>query len=96
MNQLDLALEAGMSGRHLSCVETGKSQASREIVGRPANALGMPLREHNRYRVLVRALAVTNIGGADAPYIPDPRGVDWAAVMALTAHLGAFLSGANS
>jgi transcriptional regulator with XRE-family HTH domain len=94
MSQLDLALEAGMSARHLSCVETGKSQASREIVGRPANALGMPLREHNRYRVLVRALAVTNIGGA--PYIPDPRGVDWAAVMALTAHLGAFLSGVNS
>jgi transcriptional regulator with XRE-family HTH domain len=47
MSQLDLALEAGMSARHLSCVETGKSQASREAVGRLANALGMPLREHN-------------------------------------------------
>jgi transcriptional regulator with XRE-family HTH domain len=47
MSQLDLALEAGMSARHLSCVETGKSQASRETVGRLANALGMPLREHN-------------------------------------------------
>jgi transcriptional regulator with XRE-family HTH domain len=47
MSQLDLALEAGISARHLSCVETGKSQASRETVGRLANALGMPLREHN-------------------------------------------------
>src|ERR1700689_910186 len=47
MSQLDLALEAGMSARPLSCVETGKSQASRETVGRLANALGMPLREHN-------------------------------------------------
>ena len=46
-SQLDLALEAGMSTRHLSCVETGKSQASRETVGRLANALGMPLREQN-------------------------------------------------
>ena len=47
MSQLELALEAGMSARHLSCVETGKSQASRETVGRLAHALGMPLREHN-------------------------------------------------
>ena len=47
MSQLDLALEAGISARHLSCVETGKSQASRETVGQLANALGMPLREHN-------------------------------------------------
>ena len=47
MSQLDLALEAGMSARHLSCIETGKSQASRETLGRLANALGMPLREHN-------------------------------------------------
>ncbi|KAA6465246.1 helix-turn-helix transcriptional regulator [Acidobacteria bacterium AB60] len=48
MSQLDLALEAGISARHLSCVETGKSQASRETVARLAHALGMPLREHNR------------------------------------------------
>ena len=47
MSQLDLALEAGISARHLSCVETGKSQASRDTVTRLANALGMPLREHN-------------------------------------------------
>lgn len=47
MSQLDLALEAGVSARHLSCVETGKAQASRETIDRLANALGMPLREHN-------------------------------------------------
>ena len=48
VSQLDLALEAGISARHLSCVETGKAQASRETVALLANALGMPLREHNR------------------------------------------------
>jgi transcriptional regulator with XRE-family HTH domain len=48
MSQLDLALEAGISARHLSCVETGKAQASRDTVELLANALGMPLREHNR------------------------------------------------
>jgi transcriptional regulator with XRE-family HTH domain len=47
MSQLDLALEAGVSARHLSCVETGKAQASREMVGRLADTLGMGLRERN-------------------------------------------------
>lgn len=47
MSQLELALQAGMSTRHLSYVETGKAQASRETVARLADALGMPLRERN-------------------------------------------------
>ena len=47
MSQLDLALEAGVSTRHLSCVETGKSQPSREMIARLASALTMPLRDLN-------------------------------------------------
>ena len=47
LSQLDLALETGLSTRHLSCVETGKAQASRDTVSRLADALGMPLRERN-------------------------------------------------
>lgn len=47
MSQLDLALAADVSTRHLSCVETGKSQASQEMVMRLADALEMPLRERN-------------------------------------------------
>lgn len=47
MSQLDLALEAGMSTRHLSCIETGRARASRELVCRLADVLGMPLRERN-------------------------------------------------
>lgn len=47
MSQFDLAFEAGVSPRHLSFVETGKSQPSREVIGRLAGALEMPLREHN-------------------------------------------------
>ena len=47
VSQLDLALEAGVSARHLSYVETGKSQASREMIVRLAEALDMPLRERN-------------------------------------------------
>lgn len=48
LSQLDLALEADMSARHLSCIETGKAHASREAIHRLADALGMPLRERNR------------------------------------------------
>lgn len=47
MSQMDLALEAGVSTRYLSCIETGKSQASRDMVSTLADALGMPLRERN-------------------------------------------------
>lgn len=47
LSQMDLALDAGVSPRHLSCVETGKAQPSREMVARLADALDMPLRERN-------------------------------------------------
>ncbi|MGH7719057.1 MAG: helix-turn-helix domain-containing protein [Gemmatimonadaceae bacterium] len=47
LSQLDLALEAGTSARHLSYVETGKAQPSRDMVARLADTLDMPLRERN-------------------------------------------------
>ena len=47
LSQLDLALDAGVSTRHLSCVETGKSQPSRDMLSRLADALNIPLRDRN-------------------------------------------------
>ncbi|HEY9428689.1 MAG TPA: helix-turn-helix transcriptional regulator [Gemmatimonadaceae bacterium] len=47
VSQLDLALEAGVSTRHLSYVETGKAQPSRDMVARLADTLDVPLRERN-------------------------------------------------
>src|SRR5262245_31561943 len=47
LSQLDLALTAGISARHLSYMETGKSQPSREMVLRLSEALEVPLRERN-------------------------------------------------
>ena len=47
LSQLDLALDAEISTRHLSCVETGRAQPSREMVLRLAEALQVPLRERN-------------------------------------------------
>ncbi len=46
-SQLELACEAGISARHLSFVETGRSIPSREMVMRLAEQLEMPLRERN-------------------------------------------------
>lgn len=47
VSQLELALEAEISMRHLSCIETGRAQPSREMVVRLADALQVPLRERN-------------------------------------------------
>ncbi|HEX8802638.1 MAG TPA: helix-turn-helix transcriptional regulator [Acidimicrobiales bacterium] len=46
-SQLDLALEAEVSARHLSFVETGRSRPSRELVLHLAEHLDVPLRERN-------------------------------------------------
>ena len=47
LSQLELALEAGVSARHVSFVETGKAQPSRDMIARLADTLDMPLRERN-------------------------------------------------
>jgi transcriptional regulator with XRE-family HTH domain len=48
LSQLDLALEAGVSARHLSFVETGRSRPSAEMVLHLAEQLDVPLRDRNR------------------------------------------------
>lgn len=65
-SQLDLALAAEMSTRHLSCIETGKARPSREALGRIAATLDMPLRARN-------ALLLA------AGYAPEYLERDWAA-----------------
>src|SRR5690242_4448895 len=46
-SQLDLALDAEVSQRHLSCIESGRAAPSREMVLRLAEQLEVPLRERN-------------------------------------------------
>ena len=46
-SQLALALQAGVSARHLSWLETGKAQPSRAMVLKLAEQLDVPLRERN-------------------------------------------------
>lgn len=47
MSQLDLALHADVSTRHISFLETGRAQPSREMLLRLADHLDVPLRERN-------------------------------------------------
>jgi transcriptional regulator with XRE-family HTH domain len=47
LSQLDLAIAAGVSSRHVSFVETGRSVPSAEMVLRLASALDVPLRHRN-------------------------------------------------
>ena len=48
LSQMDLALEAGISTRHLSFVETGRSKPSRDMVLHLAERLEVPLRDRNQ------------------------------------------------
>ena len=47
LSQLDLALDAGISARHLSFIETGRSLPSRATLHAIAERLDVPLRERN-------------------------------------------------
>jgi transcriptional regulator with XRE-family HTH domain len=48
MSQLDLALDAEISARHLSFVESGRSSPSRDLLLKLVERLAMPLRARNR------------------------------------------------
>src|SRR4051812_12617686 len=47
LSQMELSLEAEVSTRHLSFVETGRAQPSRDLIVPLAEPLDVPLRERN-------------------------------------------------
>lgn len=63
MSQLDLALSAEVSTRHLSFIESERSKPSTEMVLRLAEALDLPLRERNA--MLVAAGFAPQFGDSD-------------------------------
>ncbi|MBM4382615.1 MAG: helix-turn-helix transcriptional regulator [Deltaproteobacteria bacterium] len=67
MSQLALATEAATSTRHLSFLETGRAQPSREMVLRLANALDVPLRERNALLAAAGFAALYRESALDAP-----------------------------
>ena len=72
-SQLELALSADISSRHLSYVETGRSQPSREMVLRLADALEIPLRERNTLLVAAGFAPLYFETGLAAPEMAQVR-----------------------
>lgn len=73
LSQLDLALEADISTRHLSFMETGRSQPSREMVLRLAERLDVPLRERNTLLLAAGFAPVFPQRGLDHPALSAAR-----------------------
>jgi transcriptional regulator with XRE-family HTH domain len=68
LSQLDLALEAEVSARHISFLETGRATPSREMVLTLASVLEVPLRERN---VLLQAAGYAPVYRETS--LDDPR-----------------------
>src|SRR5690606_23497586 len=73
LSQLDLALDAEISARHLSFLETGRARPSREMVLRLAEKLDVPLRERNALLVAAGFAPVFPERGLDDPGLANAR-----------------------
>jgi transcriptional regulator with XRE-family HTH domain len=67
LSQLDFSLQAGISSRHLSFVETGRSTPSRDMVLHLAEELRLPLRERNRLLLAAGYAPVFSEGRLGSP-----------------------------
>jgi transcriptional regulator with XRE-family HTH domain len=83
LSQLDLALDAGVSARHLSFVETGRSKPSSEMLLHLAEQLQVPLRDRNQ---LLLAAGYAPVFGQRALDDPDMQPVREAIELVLGGH----------
>lgn len=78
LSQLELAERAGVSQRHLSFLELGRAQPSREMVEQIAAALDVPLRQHNALLVAAGYAPVWRETDLAAPELAEIReGLDY-------------------
>ena len=73
LSQLELALEAEISTRHLSFVETGRSRPSRDMVLHLAEQLDVPLRERNQLLLAAGYAPVYAESPLDSPQMAAVR-----------------------
>jgi len=83
MSQLDLALAAEVSARHVSFLETGRSRPSREMILRLASTLDVPLREQN---AMFRAAGLEETFPDPGPEAPLPPAVERAIERMMAQH----------
>jgi transcriptional regulator with XRE-family HTH domain len=75
LSQFDLALQSGLSARHVSFIETGRTQPSRQALLAIGEALEMPLRERNRLLEAGGYARVYRQTALDAEEMQHVRGV---------------------
>jgi transcriptional regulator with XRE-family HTH domain len=73
MSQLDLALEANVSPRHVCFIETGRAKPSRSMVLQLADALTVPLRERNALLLAAGFAPMFSESQLDAPQLASVR-----------------------
>src|SRR5690349_17087451 len=73
MSQLELALESGVSARHISFVETGRSRPSAEMVLQLAAQLDVPLRDRNQLLLAAGYAPLYGQRGLDEPEMEPVR-----------------------
>jgi transcriptional regulator with XRE-family HTH domain len=74
LSQLELSVQADVSTRHLSFVETGRAAPSRALVLQLAEHLEVPLRERNRLLLAAGYAPVFGETPLDAPALSAVRG----------------------
>jgi transcriptional regulator with XRE-family HTH domain len=72
-SQLSLALQAGVSARHLGFLEVGRAKPSREMVLLLAGALDIPLRERNALLLAAGYAPIYRETGLEAPEMEHAR-----------------------
>jgi transcriptional regulator with XRE-family HTH domain len=73
LSQMELALEADVSTRHVSFVETGRSKPSRDLIARLSERLDIPLRERNLLMVAAGYAPVYPERPVDDPELKSAR-----------------------
>ncbi|MGW2647384.1 helix-turn-helix domain-containing protein [Streptomyces sp. NPDC001393] len=73
LSQLDLALRAGTTQRHLSFIESGRSVPGRTMVVRLAESLELPLRERNELLLAAGFAPAYPESSLDAPELAPVR-----------------------
>jgi transcriptional regulator with XRE-family HTH domain len=86
LSQLDLALDAGISQRHLSFVESGRAAPSRDMVLHLAEQLEVPLRERNMLLLAAGFAPRFSDRPLDDPALAAARGVVEAILRAHVPH----------
>jgi transcriptional regulator with XRE-family HTH domain len=73
LSQLELALRAGTTQRHLSFIESGRSAPGRNMVVRLAESLELPLRERNELLLAAGFAPVYPESSLDGPVLAPVR-----------------------